>query len=87
MNHVNVLRENLLYTDFRGKPTGRDEKSISQPGFEESVFVGFVEINVTGKNDLYVTRINEKDDEFWSNPKLDNLVKLERAFVDVTEDA
>lgn len=39
----------------------RDKEPITQPGFEEFVFTGFVDVDVTTENDFYVIWVDKKD--------------------------
>lgn len=58
--------------------TGGDKETVAEPGLEVPVFVGFVDINLAGQNDLDVARIHQEDYQLWSHPQSDDLVVFER---------
>ena len=57
--------------------TGGDEEAVSEPGLEESVLLGLVNVDVAGEDDLNVTGVNQEDDQLGADPHLDHLVELE----------
>lgn len=45
-----------------------DQQAVAQPWFKETVFIGFVDMHMTAKNDFNILRVSQKDDEFGSDP-------------------
>jgi len=65
--------------------TTGDEETITQPGLEESVFGGFVDVDMAGQDKLDVARIQQKDRELRSDPYLDYLAVFEGRLVHITK--
>lgn len=38
--------------------TGGDEETVAEPGLEEPIFGGFVDVDLAGQNDLDVARVH-----------------------------
>lgn len=41
--------------------TGGDEKTVSEPGLEETVLGGLVDVDVARQDDLDVARVHQED--------------------------
>lgn len=49
--------------------TCADEKAITQPWFEETVFGRFVDEHMTAQNQFHIGRIEQEHNQFGSDPQ------------------
>lgn len=55
---------------------GTDEQTISKPRFEETIFVWFIDVNMTAQNNFNVNWICQENQQFWSDPHTSNVSVL-----------
>lgn len=65
--------------------TGRDEETVSEPGLEETILGGLVDVDVAGQDDLNVAWVHQEDQQLRSEPDLNDLIVLEGLPVQATK--
>lgn len=68
----------MLVKKSKGLFTSADEKSVSEPRLEESVFISLVNVHMTAQDKLHVTRVIQEHQESGPNPDLHNTFLVER---------
>lgn len=66
--------------------TAGDQETVSEPGLEEPVLVGFVDVHVTREDHFHVARVCQEDQQFRSKPYPDDVIVVVRFVEDVLED-
>lgn len=65
--------------------TGRDEKTVSEPRPEETVFGGLIDVDVARQDDLDVARVHQEDQQLRPEPDLNDLIVFEGFPVQATK--